>query len=357
MRCCGLKLMNVQWSLLVLYKLLRPLLFKLEPEYAHSLALKYLKHVMAPWMKRLPFKDQNQVNLWGLNFKNPVGLAAGFDKNADYIDVLFSLGFGFIEVGGVTPQPQAGNPKPRVFRIPQTQAIINRMGFNNLGVDHVVKQLKQRKSTGIIGVNIGKNKQTSLENSCADYEICLTKVYPVADYVSINISSPNTPGLRKLQLGGYLKELMSTLHKKRLFLQNRYAKKVPLLVKTSIDLSDHNLLELVDILLEYQIDGIIMSNTTLNHTAVASFKNGHEQGGLSGQPITKSSNKAIQLINKHAQNRLPIIGVGGIMTAHDAASKVKSGACLVQLYTGLIYTGTSLISECINAIRYAERMN
>ena len=331
-----------------MYRLLRPLLFALPLECAHHCALKSIKYI-APIYKHLHAQPPSACSVLGLNCANRVGLAAGFDKNADYIDALFALGFGFIEVGGVTPLPQPGNPKPRLYRLPQAEALINRMGFNNLGVDHLVKQLSKRTSTGIVGVNIGKNKATPLDNACDDYVTCLTKVYPVADYVSINISSPNTPGLRELQSADYLQDLVSTLDKTRCELSATQGKRVPLLVKTSIDLPTQDLYSMIDILLAHNIDGIIVSNTSTDHSAVATLKHGHETGGLSGKPIAQASNQMISAINEYTQHALPIIGVGGILSGQDAVDKINCGASLVQVYSGLIYNGLCLIQQAIQA--------
>ena len=333
----------------MMYRLCRPLLFALPAEFAHNLALKYIKYIYSPICRHFPPEMQAPRKVLGLDFVNCIGLAAGFDKNADYIDALFNLGFGFIEVGGVTPLPQYGNPKPRLYRLPRVNALINRMGFNNLGVDHLVQQLKKRTSSGIVGVNIGKNKETALVNACDDYVTCLTKVYPVADYVSINISSPNTPGLRQLQSAGYLQELVCTLDKKRVELSILHGKRVPLVVKTSIDLPKDELFKLVDILLTHNIDGIIVSNTSIDHSAVSSIKHGKQAGGLSGSPLAKSSNQMIAMINNYTQHTLPIIGVGGILSGNDALDKIDCGASLVQIYSGLIYQGIHLIKEAITA--------
>lgn len=328
-----------------MYQLLRPLIFCLDPEKAHRLSMQLLNKFVR---KKMTAVVANPIQIIGLNFPNRIGLAAGWDKDGDYIDALFSLGFGFVEVGTVTPLPQSGNPKPRLFRLPFAKAIINRMGFNNKGVDYLVECLKARQVPGIIGVNIGKNKQTTNERAYNDYVICLRKIYAYADYVVINISSPNTPGLRDLHSEAYLTQLLRVLNETRLELAVTYKKRLPLLVKLSPDFPYLELPTFVDILLKYQIDGVIATNTTITRDGVIGLPQANEEGGLSGKPLAARSTQMISEIKKIAGDRLPIIGVGGIDSVESARAKFEAGASLVQVYTGLIYEGPRLISQLIN---------
>ncbi len=329
------------------YSLLRALFFKLDAETSHYLALKLLKTTPENWIRRFNKVPSHPVKIFGLSFPNPVGLAAGLDKNGDFLSGLQALGFGFVELGTVTPKPQPGNPKPRLFRVTEAHAIINRMGFNNLGVDHLVANLQQRKFPGIVGANIGKNKQTPLELAHEDYGYCLRRVYPWVDYVTVNISSPNTPGLRELQSSHYLHQLLSTLDHIQEELLQQGEKPKPLLIKIDPDLQEQALIEMVSVILDHKVDGMIATNTTLNHRLVAHLRYGMEQGGLSGEPLflksTQVLNKLVNLLN----GKLPVIAVGGILSADDALEKLAAGASLVQLYTGLIYQGPKLISEIV----------
>jgi dihydroorotate dehydrogenase len=284
----------------------------------------------------------------GLNFPNPVGLAAGMDKNAEYIDSLAALGFGFIEVGTVTPRPQSGNPKPRLFRLPRAGAVINRMGFNNQGVDQLVKNIQQASFGGLIGINIGKNFDTPLEKAVDDYLVCLHKVYAVADYVTVNISSPNTPGLRQLQLGEELERLLSALKNAQLQLAKVHKKYVPLVVKIAPDLSDAELVAIANQLLASQIDGVIATNTTLSRVGVENQPSANEMGGLSGAPLLGRATQVVQQLSATLQGQIPIIAAGGVMSGADAQEKIKAGASLVQIYTGLIYRGPMLVKEIID---------
>lgn len=333
-----------------MYSLLKPLLFRLNPEVAHRLSLKLLRYGLPLfWAKKM----QNSVpsapcSQWGLHFPNPVGLAAGLDKDGECIDAWLALGFGFVEVGTVTPKPQPGNPRPRLFRLEAEQALINRMGFNNKGVDHLVTRLKQRKLEGIVGVNIGKNKETPLVQAVEDYRYCLEKVYPLADYITLNISSPNTPGLRELQQQQYLEDLLKALKTRQAQLARQHQRLVPLLVKISPDLSPEELYALADLLLRYEIEGVIATNTTLDRTGVRGSKYSTEQGGLSGKPLALKSTVMIKLLHEYCGSRLPIVGVGGILSAQDAQEKFKAGVSLVQLYTGFIYRGPELIREIVS---------
>jgi dihydroorotate dehydrogenase len=327
------------------YKLIRPFLMKLDPEVAHHLTLNLLN---AFSFALIPPIQNNPIELFGLNFPNPVGLAAGLDKNGDYIDALGGLGFGFLEIGTVTPKPQVGNPKPRLFRIPQRQAIINRMGFNNKGVDYLVAKVKQRKYRGVLGINIGKNATTPLENATDDYVHCLEKVYPYADYITVNISSPNTQGLRDLQGAKYLELLVTTLKSRQKQLATLHHKQVPLLVKIAPDLSDPELEEMAQIFLAHNIDGIIATNTTLARDGVKGCQSWNEAGGLSGGPLFDRATSVLTKLKTLVADRLPIIASGGILTTEHAKIKFAEGAKLIQLYTGLIYEGPKLVRSCIN---------
>lgn len=334
------------------YKFLRPLLFAQDPERAHHLVLHLLKWFYRPWLvRRLVARfPQKPVKVFGLEFPNPVGLAAGFDKDGDGIDALFGLGFGFVEVGAVTPKPQQGNPKPRLFRLVQANALINRMGFNNLGVDHLVGQLKQRKINGIVGVNIGKNRDTPLDKAVEDYRICFEKVYSYADYVTINISSPNTPGLRELQMETYLHDMLHQLKHDQQRLAEQYQRHVPLLLKISPDLSMKQVEEIAHLVLNHRIEGVIAVNTTQSRSGVAGLAHGEEQGGLSGQPILPTTLRMVQRLQQIMGKEAPIIAVGGILSGEDALSLFKAGASLVQVYTGLVYRGPGLVREIVDKL-------
>lgn len=334
------------------YSLLRPVLFSMDAEKAHDLTLKALKMLSPPWLlqKRLSDFPQKPLTMFGLNFPNPVGLAAGLDKNGDYILTLQGLGFGFIEIGTVTPKPQPGNLKPRLFRITEGRALINRMGFNNLGVLHLVDRLKQPRLPGIIGANIGKNTETPLENAAADYSYCLRKIYPFVDYVTVNISSPNSPGLRNLQSCAHLDHLLEELDKTQLTIQQETGRQIPLLVKIDPDLSDSLLPELVKTFLSHRVDGIVATNTTLNHRLVEHLPHGHESGGVSGEPLFQRSTQVVARLAQLVAGKLPIVAVGGIFSPQDAREKLSAGASLVQIYTGLIYQGPSLIRNIIKKL-------
>jgi dihydroorotate dehydrogenase len=333
------------------YSALRPWLFRLDPELSHHLTLKTIKflasiRLLSPLLPTQEFT--NPKTIFGLSFKNPIGLAAGLDKNGDYIDALGQLGFGFIEVGTVTPKPQPGNPKPRLFRLTKQQALINRMGFNNKGVDHLVRQLQNKRYLGVIGVNIGKNATTPIENAANDYIECMTKVYPYANYITVNISSPNTPGLRDLQGSHYLQDLLVKLKKGQAQLSEKYGFYVPLLIKIAPDITDEEITKIAEVFIENKIDGIVATNTTIARPQISDSKLANESGGLSGQPLFESSTHVLKKI-KSALNgaAIPIIGSGGIMTAQQANDKLVAGADLIQLYTGLIYSGPALIQQCL----------
>jgi len=331
-----------------MYSLARNLLFTLPPETSHELSLDLLsaaEHLRAiPALMPDPVFDPVQV--MGIPFPNRVGLAAGLDKNGDYFNALGALGFGFVEIGTVTPRPQPGNPKPRLFRLPEAEAIINRMGFNNKGVDHLVEQAKRRRFSGVLGINIGKNFDTPVEAACEDYLFSMEKVYDHADYITINISSPNTPGLRDLQFGKQLDELLKSVSEKRQQLVDERERRVPLAVKIAPDMDETNLKAVADILAERGIDGVIATNTTVDKSSVSGLVHGEEQGGLSGGPLTHAATDIIFALNEALQGALPIIGVGGILSPRDARAKIEAGATLVQIYTGFIYRGPSLIRKC-----------
>jgi dihydroorotate dehydrogenase len=340
----------------LLYALTRPLLFSLNAEAAHNLTLPALRKAAAMGLTaalRKPAADPRTV--MGLTFPNPVGLAAGLDKDGAYIDGLAALGFGSIEVGTVTPRAQPGNPKPRMFRVPAKRAIINRMGFNNGGVDAFVANVQSSKfyqnKEGILGLNIGKNAATPIENAVDDYLHCLEKVYPYASYVTVNISSPNTANLRQLQGASELDALLSTLKQAQLRLSDQHKRYVPLALKIAPDLDAEQIKNIADALLRHKIDGVIATNTTLSHREVDRYKYGTEQGGVSGQPAFELSNIVIRALKRELGDALPIIGVGGIMHGDDALTKMKLGASLVQLYSGLIYAGPALVRECAQALR------
>ncbi|USE34262.1 quinone-dependent dihydroorotate dehydrogenase [Endozoicomonas sp. SCSIO W0465] len=335
-----------------MYKLTRSALFCLSAETAHDFAMEMisaggrlgLTRLMAP---EVPSKPREVM---GLTFNNPVGLAAGLDKNGECIDGLGSLGFGFLELGTVTPVGQPGNPKPRMFRIPEREALINRMGFNNLGVDQLVANVQKSRYQGVIGINIGKNLTTAVEDANRDYLICLRKVYPHAGYVAVNLSSPNTPGLRKLQYGDALKSLLAALKEEQASLAKEYGRQVPLAIKIAPDMTDEEMAAVAAELVSYELDGVIATNTTLDRDKVSGFATANEAGGLSGRPLSDKSTAVIRLLAGELSGKLPIIGVGGIMDAQTAADKIKAGASLVQIYSGFIYQGPGLIREAAEAV-------
>lgn len=336
----------------MLYSFLRACLFCFDAEKSHYLALRLLRssYIEKLAQRRLAAFPSKPVKILGLDFPNPVGLAAGFDKNGDYIAELQSLGFGFIELGTVTPRPQGGNPKPRLFRIPAASAIVNRMGFNNKGVEHLVSNLQKKRLPGIVGANIGKNANTPLELAGEDYCFCLRKVYPWVDYVTVNISSPNTPGLRYLQSAHYLNQLLGQMDETLEQLWQEGHSKIPLLVKIDPDLNDSSLVELAQTLLLHRVDGVIATNTTLNHRLISHLPHGQETGGLSGEPLFQRSTAVLSQLAEILNGKLPIIGVGGILSAEDALEKFSAGASLIQVYTGLIYQGPSLIKNILNSL-------
>ncbi len=333
----------------MLYSLARPLLFSLAPERAHELTLSLLKSSYKMGLMRQAVAAK-PVTCMGIEFPNPVGLAAGLDKNGAYIDALAAQGFGFIEIGTITPKPQPGNPEPRLFRLPEAKAIINRMGFNNDGVDQLIENVKAAKFKGVLGINIGKNAATPVENAVDDYLICLEKVYNYASYITVNISSPNTKNLRSLQSGEALTELLETLKKRQLELAEEYQHYVPLVLKVAPDLEQEDIQFISNQLLQFKIDGLIVTNTTLSREGVENLKHGDEAGGLSGAPVFAKSTACLAAFAKALKGQIPLIGVGGILSGEDAAAKKNAGATLVQVYSGLIYTGPRLVKDCVDAL-------
>ncbi|MGC3873971.1 quinone-dependent dihydroorotate dehydrogenase [Halomonas sp. GXIMD04776] len=340
-----------------MYSLARALLFRLDPETAHELSLRSLDVVhrtgaLGVWHKRDTGNDP--VELMGLRFANRVGLAAGLDKNADHLDALGALGFGFVEVGTVTPKPQPGNPRPRMFRVPQRHAIINRMGFNNAGVDHLIANVRKSRYDGVIGINIGKNLTTPVESAVDDYVTCLTRIHAHAHYITVNISSPNTPGLRNLQFGEQLDALLGALREECTRLDRQKGKPVPLAVKIAPDMEHDEIMLVARALEGNAIDAVIATNTTVSREAVSGLPHADEQGGLSGGPVFEVSNRVIQELRRCLPS-LPIIGVGGIDSGERAVAKREAGADLVQLYTGFIYQGPGLVGECVRALQSVEK--
>lgn len=331
-------------------------MFKLSPETAHDLSIDVLGLSGRLGLAKMLCKQPTQLNtsVMGIDFPNPVGLAAGLDKNGEAILGLSSLGFGFIEIGTITPRPQPGNPKPRIFRLPQAQAIINRMGFNNKGVDYLLERVQKAKFSGVLGINIGKNIDTPVERAVDDYLLCLDKVYQYASYVTVNISSPNTPGLRSLQFGESLQELLGALQQRREELAQQQGRRVPIAVKIAPDMSDEEIVDVAQIILDCGMDAIIATNTTLERQAVTGMQHADEAGGLSGAPVREQSTHVVKVLAEHLQGRLPIIAVGGITSAEHAAEKIAAGASLVQIYSGFIYQGPALIRESIDAIASLE---
>jgi dihydroorotate dehydrogenase len=333
----------------MLYELARPLLFSLSGEQAHDLTLAMLRRGAGHlWPGCVPSKP---VRVMGIDFPNPVGLAAGLDKNGDCIRGLAALGFGFIEIGTVTPRPQPGNPKPRLFRVPPAKALINRMGFNNHGVDSLLRSVEKSRFDGVLGINIGKNAATPVEQAADDYLFCLERVHQAATYVVVNISSPNTPGLRTLQHGDALESLLSALREAQTRLDQKAGRRVPLLIKIAPDNDDDAMAAMADAFVRHGMDGVIVGNTTLTRPGVEGLPHGDEAGGLSGAPLKPLADRALASMVEALQGKLPVIGVGGILSGADAADKQRLGASLVQLYSGLIYRGPGLIAESVKAWR------
>jgi dihydroorotate dehydrogenase len=340
----------------ILYSLARPLLFSMDPESAHNFTLSSLKQAAAMGLTAVLAKPEpDPRTVMGIHFPNPVGLAAGLDKDGRYIDGLAALGFGSIEIGTVTPRAQAGNPKPRMFRLPQANAIINRMGFNNGGVDAFIKNVQASRfyqdKQGVLGLNIGKNADTPIERAAEDYLHCLQKVYPYASYVTVNISSPNTKNLRQLQGADELDALLAQLKEAQHRLADQHKRYVPITLKIAPDIDSEQIKSIADALLRHKIDGVIATNTTITRDAVKGLTHGEEAGGLSGRPVFELSNQVIRALKAELGDALPIIGVGGIFSGADAAAKMQAGAALVQVYSGLIYQGPGLVSECAAALR------
>jgi dihydroorotate dehydrogenase len=337
-----------------MYSFARPFLFGLDAERAHGLGLKaldlaYRTHSTGLIAHRRP---PLPTKLLGLAFPNPVGLAAGLDKNGAHIDALLALGFGFIEIGTVTPRAQPGNPRPRMFRLERDQALVNRLGFNNGGVDALVRNVERaRRKGGLLGINIGKNKDTPNEDAASDYLYCLERVYPLADYITVNISSPNTAGLRELQEEQALRRLVGTLREAQERLAARHGKRVPMLVKVAPDLSDSDIDAAARVLSQLSVDGVIATNTTIARTAVQGHRHAHEAGGLSGAPLMGQSTLVLRRLRTRLPESIPLVGVGGILSGADAVAKMAAGASLVQCYTGLVYRGPELVGECIDAMR------
>ena len=336
------------------YPLIRPLLFALDAENAHGITLKLLDAAHGLGLLRPPKSAAAPVEVMGLKLPNPVGLAAGLDKNGEHIDALAALGFGFIEVGTVTPRPQPGNPRPRLFRAPAQRGIVNRMGFNNLGIDRMIANIRRAAYSGVLGINIGKNADTPIERAAEDYLACLRKAYPHAGYITVNISSPNTQNLRSLQEGGELIRLLGSLKNEQQRLAAIHGRYVPLAVKIAPDLDTRQIEEIARTAEEAEIDGIIATNTTVNKSALGDSPLAQQAGGLSGEPVRTPSNLVLAQLAEYLDGRIPVIGAGGIMEGQDAAEKHRLGAAAVQLYSGLIYRGPALVSECLAAL--AEEM-
>lgn len=330
-----------------MYSWIRPWLFKIDAEDAHDVALSLLGFAPKFCFRTPPV---NPVRVFGLNFSHPIGLAAGLDKNAEYLDALAKIGFSFIEVGTVTPKPQVGNPKPRLFRVPAMQAIVNRMGFNNQGVNALVQNIKKARYQGILGINIGKNKDTPLNAAAEDYLVCMQAVYPYASYITINISSPNTPDLRQLQQSQYFSHLLAQLQNEQFKLEDKYQRHVPLVVKISPDESNETLKKMVDSMLVHGIEGLIATNTSSRRDFFTNFPEIMKQGGLSGKPLSTLSTSCLRFLKPYTGNQIALIGVGGVNAVADAQEKIDAGASLVQVYSGLIYQGPGLVYQLASGV-------
>ena len=340
-----------------MYSLARPFLFCLDAEKAHDLGLAALESAyrtgLNPLLASRPAPLPTRV--FGIDFPNPVGLAAGLDKNAAHIDALAALGFGFIEVGTVTPRPQPGNPKPRMFRLPEHEAVINRLGFNNGGVDALLRNVEKAKFSGVLGINIGKNKDTPNERAVDDYLHCLDRVYARASYVTVNISSPNTQGLRDLQEEEALKRFLGRLRERQELLAAEHGKRTPMLLKIAPDLREEEMDAIAEVVLAAGMDGLICTNTTVARDAVVGDRHAGEAGGLSGRPVFTRSTAVLRGMAQRLGGKLPLVGVGGILDGSDAVAKIAAGASLVQCYTGLVYRGPALVGACVEALRTAGR--
>ncbi len=336
---------------MMFYRLAQKVLFATDPEQAHLLALQSLrlghKFGATRWRCAVPGRP---VYCMGLEFPNAVGVAAGLDKNAEYFEALGDLGFGFVEVGTITPRPQAGNPKPRVFRLPDQMALINRLGFNNKGVDFLVEQVRKHSYKGILGINIGKNSDTPIERAAEDYIHCLEKVYPWADYITVNISSPNTSGLRSLQAVVALQDLLGQLEQRRGVLSREHGRRVPMAVKVAPDLQLADIADIARVVSENNIDAVIATNTTIDRDGIAGLPLASETGGLSGRPLKSKADQVLQAFRQQLPPAVALVGVGGIVNGQDAVDKLNRGASLVQFYTGMIYRGPGLVQECLKAI-------
>jgi len=336
-----------------MYGLARPLLFTLDPEHAHDLGLKAIEAAYRTGLNPLLALKPKPLptRVYGIDFPNPVGLAAGLDKNGAHIDALAALGFGFIEIGTITPKPQSGNPRPRMFRLPEFDAVINRLGFNNDGVAALVRNVERARRPGVLGINIGKNKDTPNERAVDDYLFCLERVYPLASYVTVNISSPNTQGLRALQEQDTLKRLIATLRECQEALAAKHGRRKPMLLKIAPDLSATEMDGIADVLLACEVDGVICTNTTVDREAIAGHRHAGETGGLSGRPLQARATAVLRGMAERLGAKVPAIGVGGILSGADAVSKWQAGARLLQFYTGMIYRGPALVGECVEALR------
>ena len=345
----------------MLYSLIRKAIFSLDAENAHDLTIKLMKIVgnspLNPLIKSvLACPHGSEKTVMGIKFKNPIGLAAGADKNGEAINGFGAMGFGFIEVGTVTPLAQDGNPKPRQFRLIEAEGIINRNGFNNYGIDYLIENVKKAQYDGVIGINIGKNKITPIEKGKDDYIYCLNKAYNYADYITVNISSPNTPDLRQLQYGEALDDLLGAVKNRQKILAEQYNKYVPIAVKIAPDLTESELVEIADCLRRYQMDGVIATNTTISRDNVTGVKNADQSGGLSGKPLRNKSTEIIRRLHQELKGEIPIIGSGGIDGLQNAQEKIEAGAELLQVYSGLIYHGPALIKQLVEGIKYGKNL-
>ena len=339
----------------MLYELARPLLFSLDPESAHNFTLQSL-HLAGKLLPAGQPQAADPVEVMGLQFPNRIGLAAGLDKNGEALDGLARLGFGFIEIGTITPRPQPGNPRPRMFRLPEVRGIINRMGFNNHGVDALIAHVRAAKFRGILGINIGKNFDTPIEHAADDYLACLEKVYALASYVTVNISSPNTKNLRQLQGESELDDLLGRLKAAQTRLADTHGRYVPMTLKIAPDLEDAQITNIADALRRHRIDAVIATNTTVARDQVQGIRHGNEQGGLSGAPVFEASTTVVRKLAQALGDELPIIAAGGVLEGTQARAKLDAGAKLVQLYSGLIYRGPELVPECVRATaHYPQR--
>ncbi len=333
-----------------LFSVIRSILFRLEPERAHAIALQAMASAPVKWWVAKHYATRAEpCQCMGIHFANRVGLAAGLDKNGDYIDALAAIGFGSIEIGTITPKPQQGNPQPRLFRLPAHAALINRMGFNNAGIEHLIRQVERRQSTATLGINIGKNAATALDQAQSDYLHCLQRVYPLADYVTINVSSPNTEGLRELQHGDRLRSLLESLKQSQSTLCSEHKRYVPLVIKVAPDMHDTQIDAFCTACLEYAIDGVIVGNTTRERRLVADSPLAKQEGGLSGAPLRDLADQQLTKFAARLTDKVSLVGVGGISSGADAAHKLNLGAHLVQLYSGLIFNGPALVRDCIRS--------